>query len=84
MRQQRRRDLNEIEPAPHASRREAGQVSDHAATERNDEIISLDRAIDDRFTDFLKCRVVFRTFSRRHDNTCTINAGRLERGLDSA
>ncbi len=48
LRQKRSRDLHEIEPAPHACGREAGEVSDHAATKRNDEIVTLDPCVNDQ------------------------------------
>ena len=48
LRQQRGRHLHEVEAAPHARRGEAGEIADHAAAERDDQIAALDARRDDR------------------------------------
>ena len=45
--QQRGRDLHDVEPAPGDRRGEAGEVADHATTERHDEIAALDSGSQD-------------------------------------
>ena len=56
LRQQRRRHLHVIEPAPHARRGKAGEIADHAAAERDDEIAALDARRDDLLAHLLERR----------------------------
>ena len=82
LRQQRCRHLHEIQPAPYARRRKAGEIADDAAAERDHQIAALDARRDDRLADFFKRGVVLRTLAGRYLQRRTFNAGRLERALD--
>ncbi len=54
LRQQRGRHLHEIHAAAQDRRREAGEIADHAAAERNDEIVALDLRRDQRLANFFE------------------------------
>ena len=41
-------------PAPRRCRGKAGEVADHAAAERDDQVVALDPGGEDRFADFLE------------------------------
>ena len=81
LRQQRGRHLHEIKPAPHAGRGKAGEIADHAAAQRDHQIIALDARRDQRVADLFEGGVVFRSLARRHDDVRTRDLRRLERGL---
>ncbi len=48
LRQQRGRHLHEIDAAAQDRRREAGEIADHAAAERDDQVVALDLGRDQR------------------------------------
>ena len=56
LRQQRGRHLHEIDAAPHDRRGKAGEIADHAAAERDHEIVALDARRDQRLADLLEDR----------------------------
>ena len=70
LRQQRGRHLDEIEAAPHARRREAREIADHAAAERDDEIVALDPRRDQRLADVFEYRRSFFEPSPAGTMTC--------------
>ena len=59
LRQQRGRHLHEIDAAAQDRGRKAGEIADHAAAERNDEIVALDLCRDQRFADLRKTGIGF-------------------------
>ena len=71
----RRRHLHEIDAAPHARRGKAGEIADHAAAERDDEIAALDAGGDDRLADDLEGREALGALARRHHDRGTVDAG---------
>ena len=54
LRQQRGRHLHEIDAAADDRCGKAGEIADHAAAERDDEIVALDLRRDQRFADLLE------------------------------
>ena len=76
LRQQRRRHLHVVEPAPHDRCGKAREIADHAAAERNDEIVALDAVPDQLVAERRKMRERFRALARRqHDGGSLV--GRL-------
>ena len=49
-------------------RGKAGEIADHAAAERDDEIAALDARRDDRLADLLEVAKLLRAFAGRHDD----------------
>ena len=56
LRQQRGRHLHEIDAAAQDRGGKAGEIADHAAAERDDQIVALDLRRDQRFADLLEAR----------------------------
>jgi hypothetical protein len=57
LRQKRGRHLHEIDAAAQDCRRETGEIADHAAAERNHQIVALDLRRDQRLRDFFETGV---------------------------
>src|SRR4051812_39355183 len=84
LRQQRRWHLHEVEPAPDACRRIAGEITDNAASQRYDEIIAFDLRLDQRITHALERREALGHFPWRHNDARSRDARRRELGFDGA
>jgi hypothetical protein len=61
LRQQRGRHLHEIDAAAQDRRRKAGEIADHAAAERNHQIVALDPGRDQRLGDLFETGIGLRT-----------------------
>ena len=72
---QRRRYLHEAHAAPCDCRCEAGEVPDHAASERHDDIVTLAPRLQDRLDDMLQTFEAFRGLARRHDDSGAVDPG---------
>jgi len=59
---------HEIDAAAQDRRREAGEIADHAAAERDDEIVALDLRRDQRLADFFETGVAFRPLAFLDDD----------------
>ena len=81
LRQQRGRHLHIIESAPHRGRREAGEIADDAAAERDHEIAALDARGDDRLADLFEHAKALRAFADRNDHAARRHAGSGKRGF---
>ena len=68
LRQQRGRHLHEIDAAAQDRRRKAGEIADHAAAERDDEIVALDLGRDQRFRNLFEPGIALRAFALVHDD----------------
>ena len=82
LRQKRCRYLHEIQPAPHAGRRESGEIADHAAAERDHQVVALNARGDDGLAHGFKGRIVFRTFAGRDKEMRRDDAGGGKNVLD--
>ena len=63
LRQQRGRHLHEIDAAAQDGGGEAGEVADHAAAERDHQIVALDLRRDQRLADLLEAGIGFRALA---------------------
>ena len=79
--QQRSRHLNEIDPTANDRRGKAGEVADHASTQRDDEIVALDFRCYQRLGDLLQAVVALAAFTPADDDLRAGNAGGLERSF---
>jgi hypothetical protein len=59
LRQQRGRHLHEIDAAAQDRRRKAGEIADHAAAERDHQIVALDFGRDQRLGDLFESGIGF-------------------------
>ena len=82
LRQQRGRHLHEIDAAAQDRRGKAREIADHAAAERDHQIVALDPRRDQRFADLLEPGIALRAlaFARRRSRDVG-DAGRGERCL---
>ncbi len=85
LRQQRGRHLHEIDAAAHDRRRKAGEIADHAAAQRDHEIVALDLRGDQRLADLFEAGIALGplAFARRRCATIGMPAIR-ERPLRRA
>ena len=81
LRQQRGRHLHVVETAAHHGGREAGEIPDHAAAERDHEIAALDARRDQRLADLLEHRKALGALARRHGHDRGADAAQRERSL---
>ena len=81
LRQQRGRHLHEIDAAAQDRRRETGEIADHAAAERDDEIVALDLRCDQRLADLFQTRIAFRPLAFLDDDARGRDAGRRQRAF---
>ena len=81
LRQQRGRHLHVVEAAARHRGRKAGEIADHAAAERDDEIAALDPRGDQRLADGLEPAKALRPFALRNRDRRGANPLRGKRGL---
>ena len=81
LRQQRGRHLHEIDAAAQDRRRKAGEIADHAAAERNHQIVALDPGRDQRLRDLGETGIGFRAFALVDHDVRRSDAGLRQRGL---
>ena len=84
LRQQRGRHLHEIDAAPQDRRREAGEIADDAAAERDHQIVALDLGRDQRFADFLEAGIALGALAFLDDDPRGRDAGGRQRGFGLA
>ena len=75
LRQQRGRHLHEIDAAAQDRRRKAGEIADHAAAERNHQIVALDLGRDQRLGDLFEAGIGLRPLAFLDDDSRGRNAG---------
>ena len=81
LRQQGGRHLHEIDAAAQDRGREAGEIADHAAAERDDEIVALDLGRDQRLADLLETGIALGALAFVDDDARRRDAGVRQRGL---
>ncbi len=81
LRQQRGRHLHEIDAAAQDRRCKAGEIADHAAAERDHQIVALDLGRDQRFGDLFETGIGFRPLAFLDDDSRGRNAGLGQRTL---
>ena len=79
LRQQRGRHLHEIDAAAQDRRGKAGEIADHAAAERDDQIVALDPGRDQRLADLFEAGIGLRPLAFRDDDARGRDAGRGQR-----
>ena len=84
LRQQRGRHLHEIDAAAQDRRGKAREIADHAAAERDHQIVALDLGRDQRLGDLLEAGIALRALAFLDDDPRGGDAGRRERALGSA
>ena len=82
LRQQRGRDLHEAHAAAQDGRGEAGEVADHAAAERDDEIAALEAQLEQALAQRLELAEALRRLAGRQDDRADVAAARLQRRLE--
>ena len=75
LRQQRGRHLHEIDAAAQDRSREAGEIADHAAAERDHQIVALDLRRYQRFADLFEPGIGFRALAFIDDDARSGDAG---------
>src|ERR1043166_8302222 len=81
--QQCRRNLHVIDATPHHRRGETGEIADHAATERNDDVIALNLCSNERIADALEIAKALAALAGWHFDGRNVDAGLRERSLRS-
>ena len=81
LRQQRGRHLHEIDAAAQDRRGKAGEIADHAAAERDHQIVALDLGRDQRLGDLLEAGIGLRALAFVDDDPRGRDAGRRQRGF---
>jgi hypothetical protein len=81
LRQQRSRHLDEIDAAAQDRGREPGEIADHAAAERDHQIVAFDLGRDQRFADLFEAGIGFRTFTFLDNDARGGDAGLRQRRL---
>ena len=81
LRQQRGRHLHEIDAAAQDRRRKAGEIADHAAAERDHQIVALDLGRDQRFADLFEAGIGFEPSPSSTMIREVAIAGRRQRGF---
>ena len=81
LRQQRGRHLHEIDAAAQDRGRKAGEIADHAAAERDDEIVALDLRGDQGLADLFEAGIGLGALAFLDHDARGRNAGRSERRL---
>ena len=84
LRQQRGRHLHEIDAAAQDRGRKAREVADHAAAERDDEIVALDLRRDQLLADIFQALIAFRNLALVDDDPRRGDAGVEQRRLGLA
>ena len=85
LRQQRRRHLHDVEAAPQDRGREARKIADHAAAERDDEVVALDARIEQPSQTCLAACPSSSTLRRAARRSVEVaDAGGGERGLGAS
>ena len=79
LRQQRGRHLHEIDAAAQDRGRKAGEIADHAAAERDDEIVALDLRGDQGLADLFEAGIGLGDLAFLDHDARGRNAGRSER-----
>ena len=75
LREQRRRDLHQPYAAPQRGGAEAGEIADHAAAERDDDVAPLDMGGDQRVRNARELGIGFRRLARRADDDARRKSG---------
>ena len=81
LRQKRGRHLHEIDAAAQDRGRESGEIADHAAAERDHQIVALDLRRDQRFADPFETGIGFRAFALLDNDSRAGNAGLRQRAF---
>ena len=81
LRQQRGRHLHEIDAAAQDRRGKAREVADHAAAERDHQIVALDLRRDQRFADLFKSGIALGALAFVDDDMRRRDTGIRQRGL---
>ncbi len=81
LRQQRGRHLHEIDAAAQDRGRKACEIADHAAAERDHQIVALDLRRYQRFADLFEPGIGFRSFAFVDNDARRGDAGLRQRGL---
>ena len=81
LREQRGRDLHEAHAAAQDRRGKAGEVADHAAAERHDEIAALEAQLEQALAQGLEHAEALRRLAGLQDDGAGKEPGLLQRGL---
>ena len=81
LRQKRGRHLHEIDAATQDRRRKAGEIADHAAAERDHQIVAFDLCRDQGLADLFEAGIGFRPLALLDDDARRRNAGFRQRAF---
>jgi len=83
LREEGGRALHEADPAPQNAGRESGQVADHAAAQREHDVIALDRAVEEKIEHLLEHGKALGALAGLQNEREGVQPGGAQRRLDA-